>query len=242
MKSRRVRSARNARRQAQDAVETYQVSSRGLTRVFQSIMPRADVPAGVAATRAAHHLAHVEALLPRVREAVRSCRYPGAENGDPAALVWGLWSHLSETLLHIRGALQSLEVLGQRYRYRNEESAAAELRAAARRIRAAGLGKRGSGKARRKAGTAVRQKDPGQKDPGQKDPGRKDPGQKDPGRKGPGRKAPVRKRRQRKCRNTRGSGAQRDDEDLQGASRREGLGARALRKRRRTVGKGGSRP
>ena len=71
-----------------------------------------------------------------MREAIRSCRYPGAEHGDPAALVWGLWSHLSETLLHVKGALQSLEVLGQRYRYRNEEAAAAELRAAARSIRA----------------------------------------------------------------------------------------------------------
>ncbi len=160
MKSRRVRSARNARRQAEDAVETYRVSSRGLTRVFQSILPREDAPASVAATRAAHHLAHVEALLPRVREAVRSCRYPGAENGDPAALVWGLWSHLSETLLHVRGALQSLEVLGQRYRYRNEASAAAELRAAARRIGAAAKARLAGRKTRRKAGKSARRKGP----------------------------------------------------------------------------------
>jgi len=70
-----------------------------------------------------------------MREAIRSCRYPGAEHGDPAALVWGLWSHLSESLLHVKGALQSLEVLGQRYRYRNEEAAAEDLREASRRIR-----------------------------------------------------------------------------------------------------------
>jgi hypothetical protein len=133
MKSRRVHRHRTAQRQALTTVETYRVSSRGLSRVFQSILPKEDdAPAGMAAARAAHHLAEVEALLPRVREAIRSCRYPGAENGDPSALVWGLWSHLSETLLHIRGALQSLEVLGQRYRYRNEEAAAEELRAAAR--------------------------------------------------------------------------------------------------------------
>lgn len=132
MKSRRVHRVRAAQRQALGVVETYRASSRGLSRVFASILPGEDPPAGMAAARAAHHLAQVEAHLPRIREAIRSCRYPGAEHGDPAALVWGLWGQLSETLLHIRGALQSLEVLGQRYRYRNEAAAAAEIRAAAR--------------------------------------------------------------------------------------------------------------
>lgn len=136
MKSRLVHRVRRAKRQASSAVETYRASSRGLTRVFGHILPGEDARAGTAAVRAAHHLAEVEALLPRLREAIRSCRYPGAEHGDPAALVWGLWSHLSETLLHVKGALQSLEVLGQRYRYRNEEAAAEDLRAAARSLRA----------------------------------------------------------------------------------------------------------
>jgi len=120
MKSRRVRRARNAKRQALSAVETYRHSSRGLTRVFTSIQPKGSPSAEAAAASAAHHLAGVEALLPKVREAIRSCRYPGAEHGDPAALVWGLWSQLSETLLHMNGALHSLEVLGQHYRYREE--------------------------------------------------------------------------------------------------------------------------
>jgi hypothetical protein len=127
MKSRRVRRARTARRQARDAVEVYRLSSRGLTRVFTSIRPPGVASAEAAAARAAHHLAGVEALLPKVREAIRSCRYPGAEHGDPAALVWGLWSQLSETLLHVRGALQSLEVLGHHYRYREEDEAAARI-------------------------------------------------------------------------------------------------------------------
>ena len=135
MKSRLVHRVRRAKHQANTTVETYQASSRGLTRVFAHILPGEDARAGTAAARAAHHLAEVEALLPRLREAIRSCRYPGAEHGDPAALVWGLWSHLSETLLHVKGALQSLEVLGQRYRYRNEEAAAADLHAAALVIR-----------------------------------------------------------------------------------------------------------
>ena len=135
MKSRLVHRVRKAKRQASSTVETYRASSRGLNRVFGHILPGEDTRAGTAAVRAAHHLAEVEALLPRLREAIRSCRYPGAEHGDPAALVWGLWSHLSETLLHVKGALQSLEVLGQRYRYRNEETAAADLAEAALVIR-----------------------------------------------------------------------------------------------------------
>lgn len=132
MKSRRVHRVRTAQRQAQDVVATYRASHRGLDRVFQSILPAEDPSAGLAAARAAHHLAQVEALLPRVREAIRSCRYPGAEHGDPAALIWGLWSHLSEALLHTKGALQSLEVLGHRYRFHEEAEAAAVLRSAAK--------------------------------------------------------------------------------------------------------------
>ena len=135
MKSRRVHRVRTAQRQANTTVETYRTSSRGLNRVFAHILPLEDPSAGMAAARASHHLAEVEALLPRLREAIRSCRYPGAEHGDPAALVWGLWSHLSETLLHVRGALQSLEVLGQRYRYRDEATAVKVLRKAARAVR-----------------------------------------------------------------------------------------------------------
>jgi len=139
MKSRRVHRVRSAQRQAQGVVETYRASHRGLDRVFQSILPAEDPSAGLAAARAAHHLAQVEALLPRIREAIRSCRYPGAEHGDPGALIWGLWSHLSEGQLHVRGALQSLEVLGHRYRFREEAEAATVLRRA---VRAATPGKR----------------------------------------------------------------------------------------------------
>jgi hypothetical protein len=159
MKSRRVRRARNAKRQAHTAVETYRLSSRGLTRVFTSILPDGSPSVEAAAARAAHHLAGVEALLPKVREAVRSCRYPGAEHGDPAALVWGLWSQLSETLLHVNGAVQSLEVLGQHYRYREEDEAAARTgrrprgtassRSGARRRKRRG-GKKGSSSASRR--------------------------------------------------------------------------------------------
>ena len=123
MNSRRVRRARVARKQASDAIEIYRLSSRGLRRVFGSLAPAGGSLVDAASSRAAHHLAGVEALLPKVREAIRSCRYPGAEHGDPAALVWGLWSHLSETLLHVRGAVQSLEVLGAHYRYRGDDDA-----------------------------------------------------------------------------------------------------------------------
>jgi hypothetical protein len=132
MKSRRVHRVRTAQRQALDVVETYRMSSRGLNRVFRSILPEAGPSVGTAAARAAHHLAQVESMLPRIREAIRSCRYPGAEHGDPAALVWGLWGQLSETLLHLRGALQSLEVLGHQYRFRHEDQAVARIRAATR--------------------------------------------------------------------------------------------------------------
>ena len=134
MNSRRVRRFRTSQRQAQNALETYQVSNRGLMRVFRSILRGDDPSTGMAAARAAHHLAEVERMLPRIREAIRSCRYPGAEHGDPAALLWGLWGQLSETQLHIRGALQSLEVLGHRYRYRDEASAVATLRSAAKTV------------------------------------------------------------------------------------------------------------
>lgn len=157
MKSRRLHRARTAQRQALSTVETYRMSSRGLNRVFGSILARADdAPAEMAAARAAHHLAEVEALLPRVREAIRSCRYPGAEHGDPAALVWGLWSHLSETLLHVRGALSSLEVLGQRYRYRDEGAAAAQLKTAVRRAASKKRVVKRRKKAGRRAGRAKR--------------------------------------------------------------------------------------
>jgi len=148
MNSRRVRRARTAKRQAQSAVETYRLSSRGLTRVFTSILPPGVASAGAAAARAAHHLAGVEALLPKVREAIRSCRYPGAEHGDPAALVWGLWSQLSETLLHVRGALQSLEVLGHHYRYREEDEAVSRIGRVLRRTASSrGRARRGGKKA-----------------------------------------------------------------------------------------------
>jgi hypothetical protein len=152
MKSRRVHRVRAAQRQAQDVVETYRASHRGLDRVFQSILPAEDPSAGLAAARAAHHLAQVEALLPRVREAIRSCRYPGAEHGDPGALIWGLWSHLSEALLHTKGALQSLEVLGHRYRFREEAEAAAVLRKAARAAGGTG-GRRAAKRTAKKRGT-----------------------------------------------------------------------------------------
>ena len=113
MNSRRVHRVRAAQRQAQDRLETYRQSSRGLMRVFTSILPPSDPSRGTAAARATHHLAEVEALLPRIRQAIRSCRYPGAEAGDPTALLWGLWGQLSEAQLHVRGALDSLQVLGR---------------------------------------------------------------------------------------------------------------------------------
>lgn len=113
MKSRRSHRVHAARRQAESVLETYQQSSRGLLRVFHSILPPSDPSRGTAASRCAHHLAEVEAMLPRIREAIRSCRYPGAENGDATALLWGLWGQLSEAQLHVRGALDSLQVLGR---------------------------------------------------------------------------------------------------------------------------------
>ena len=113
MNSRRVHRVRTAQRQALGVLETYQQSSRGLMRVFDSILPPSDPSRGAAAARCAHHLAEVEAMLPRIREAIRSCRYPGAESGDPTALLWGLWGQLSEAHLHFRGALDSLQVLGR---------------------------------------------------------------------------------------------------------------------------------
>jgi hypothetical protein len=148
MKSRRVHRARVSRRQASGVVETYRLSSRGLNRVFQSILPAGDPQAATAAARGSHHLAEVEALLPRLREAIRSCRYPGAEHGDPAELIWGLWSHLSETSLHIRGALQSLEVLGQRYRYREEPAERPPARAKKRKGAAKGPNRKKGGERR----------------------------------------------------------------------------------------------
>lgn len=113
MKSRRLRRHRKAQRQAKGVVETYRQSSRGLMRVFTSILAAGDPSGGAAAARAAHHLAEVEAHLPKIREAIRSCRYPGAEHGDTHALLWGLWGQLSEAQLHLRGALESLQALGR---------------------------------------------------------------------------------------------------------------------------------
>ena len=113
MTSRRVHRVRAAQNQAEGVLETYQQSNRGLLRVFHSILPPSDPSRGTAAARAAHHLAEVEAMLPRIRQAIRSCRYPGAESGDPTALLWGLWGQLSEAHLHMRGALDSLQVLGR---------------------------------------------------------------------------------------------------------------------------------
>lgn len=150
MNSRRVHRVFAARRKAVDALETYRVSSRGLNRVFKWLLRGEHPSTGLAASRASHHLAEVERMLPTLREAIRSCRYPGAEHGDPAALLWGLWGQLSEAQLHMRGALQSLEVLGQRYRYRDEKAAVAEIRAAAtgrpRRKPASGTGRRPRGR------------------------------------------------------------------------------------------------
>jgi hypothetical protein len=113
MKSRRLRRHRKAQRQAKGVVETYRQSSRGLMRVFNSILAAGDPSGGAAAARASHHLAEVEAHLPKIREAIRSCRYPGAEHGDTHALLWGLWGQLSEAQLHLRGALESLQALGR---------------------------------------------------------------------------------------------------------------------------------
>lgn len=113
MRPRRVHRVRTARRQAEGVVETYRQSSRGLMRVFTAILPPGDPALCTAAAHAAHHLAEVEAHLPRIRQAIRSCRYPGAEKGDAAALLWGLWSQISEAQLHFRGALDSLQALGR---------------------------------------------------------------------------------------------------------------------------------
>jgi len=113
VKSRRLRRHRNLQRQALGVVETYRNSYRGLMRVFNTILAAGDPSGGAAAARAAHHLAEVEAHLPKIREAIRSCRYPGAEHGDTHALLWGLWGQLSEAQLHFRGALESLQALGR---------------------------------------------------------------------------------------------------------------------------------
>ena len=113
MKSRRLHRVRTAQRQAQGVLDTYRNSSRGLMRVFTSILTEGDPSGGAAAARASHHLAEVEAHLPKIREAIRSCRYPGAEHGDTHMLLWGLWGQLSEAQLHFRGALESLQALGR---------------------------------------------------------------------------------------------------------------------------------
>jgi len=165
MKSRRVRRRRVSDRQAQDAVEVYRLSSRGLRRVLGSFASSGGLPVEAAASRAARHLAGVEALLPKLREAIRSCRYPGAEHGDPGALVWGLWSQLSETLLHVRGAVQSLEVLGAHYRYRDEDGDARDgARATGRGTRRNGGGRgarprrRGEGRIGAEGGTVAKKR------------------------------------------------------------------------------------
>ncbi len=121
MNSRRVHRVHAARRHADDALETYRLSNRGLHRVFHALVPEGDALGRSQAEDAAHHLAQVEAVLPQLREAVRSCRYPGAEHGDPGALLWGLWGHLSETLNHIQGAVRALDALGRRYRNHDGE-------------------------------------------------------------------------------------------------------------------------
>jgi hypothetical protein len=68
----------------------------------------------IAARRAAHHLAEVESMLPRLREAIRSGRYPGAEKGDAKALIWGLWGQLSEASLRLDHAVKALENIGRK--------------------------------------------------------------------------------------------------------------------------------
>ncbi len=113
MKSRRVRRVRAAEEKAKGVVATYRVSSRGLVRVLGSVSAGRGDAVTDAATRAAHHLAELEARLPGLRQAIRSCRYPGAEKGDPAALVWGLWVHLSDSASHVSGAVKALERVGR---------------------------------------------------------------------------------------------------------------------------------
>jgi len=122
VKSRRVHRVRTAQKQAREVLDTYRNSHRGLQRVFTAIVAEDDGPGAAASALAAHHLAEIEALLPRLREAIRSCRYPGAENGDPAALLWGLWGQLSESSLHMKGAVAALETLGRLRKYRSGRS------------------------------------------------------------------------------------------------------------------------
>jgi hypothetical protein len=137
MNSRRVRRVRAAQKRAEVVLATYKVSTRGLQRVFEALVPEADAPGRAAAARAVHGLAELEARLPQLREALRSARYPGAEKGDAGALVWGLWGHLSEVQHHLAASVRSLETLGRRWRVEDPEAPPARAPKARRGARAA---------------------------------------------------------------------------------------------------------
>ncbi len=158
MKSRRLRRHRNLQRQARSVVDTYRNSSRGLMRVFSSILAAGDPSGGAAAARAAHHLAEVEAHIPKIREAIRSCRYPGAEHGDTNALLWGLWGQLSEAQLHLRGALESLQALGRLSRPPSPPSGIKDPAAAKRARKKPGAAKRAPKTAKKAGKPAGRRK------------------------------------------------------------------------------------
>lgn len=85
----------------------FQVSTRGLRRVFEKHFPECseDTEAAV------FHLAKAEAQLPRLREAIRLARYPGAGDRGARRMAMGLWENLSFMQKHLAGAMAALENL-----------------------------------------------------------------------------------------------------------------------------------
>jgi hypothetical protein len=85
----------------------FQASTRGLRRVFEKHFPdkTEDVEAAV------FHLAKAEAQLPKLREAIRLARYPGAGNRGPRKMAMGLWENVSFMQKHLKGAMEALESL-----------------------------------------------------------------------------------------------------------------------------------
>ena len=158
MKSRRLRRHRNLQRQARSVVDTYRNSSRGLMRVFSSILAAGDPSGGAAPAGAAHHHPAGEAPRPQLRAALRSCRYPGAEHGDTNALLWGLWGQLSEAQLHLRGALESLQALGRLSRPPSPPSGIKDPAAAKRARKKPGAAKRAPKTAKKAGKPAGRRK------------------------------------------------------------------------------------
>jgi len=85
----------------------FQASTRGLRRVFEKHFP--DKSEHVES--AVFHLAKAEAQLPKLREAIRLARYPGAGDRGARRMAMGLWENLSFMQTHLSGAMTALENL-----------------------------------------------------------------------------------------------------------------------------------